>query len=201
MYAQCCVLCAGEVSAGTLKLEDGTPFLVVVGEQPKNAAENGVTMIFDIERVTWHEGSKRPDVGNHHAAEVIENNLYLSGGLTEGHDTIQVGTIKPDGYNVAIDGKELPNKMPVVSGSAATSMIGDKVCPCCENSVLLIGVSAYHRVGSGCGCCYGAVWLRVTHGFIQLLYDTPMEICAERSLYQPRSAVDGSRQQHQFGSM
>lgn len=122
-----CVLGAGEVSAGILKLEDDTPFLVVVGEHPRGATENGVTMIFDIERGTWLEGSKRPDIGNHHASEVINNKLYLFGGLTAGHDSIQVGTIKPDGWSVAIDWEELPNKMPIVSGSAATAMIGDRV--------------------------------------------------------------------------
>jgi hypothetical protein len=122
------MLCAGEVSSGILKLADGTPFLVVVGEHPKGALEDGVTMIYDIQHGMWREGSKRPNIGNHHAAEVIDNKLYLFGGLRAGSDSIQVGTIKPQGYGVAIEWQKLPKMMPITSGSAATAMIGDKVC-------------------------------------------------------------------------
>ena len=32
----------------------------------------------------WIEGGKRPKIGNHHAAEVINNKLYLFGGLGAG---------------------------------------------------------------------------------------------------------------------
>jgi hypothetical protein len=115
---------AGEVSAGILTLS-GTPYLVVVGEHPKNAPENGVTLMYNINQKTWHVGSKRPYIGNHHAAEVIGNKLYLFGGLKAGAGAIQVGTLTTTAGNVDIAWKSAT--MPIVSGSAATAQIGGKV--------------------------------------------------------------------------
>jgi hypothetical protein len=115
-----------------------------VGEHPKGAVENGATMIYDIDRGIWYEGSKRPEIGNHHAAEVINNKLYLFGGLKQGGNSIQVGTLKPDTYKVTIEWKKL--SMPISSGSAATAMIDGKVCPQSLCAPMRLGVAQCHAV-------------------------------------------------------
>lgn len=84
---------AGEVSAGILTLNN-IDYLVLVGQHPRDDPEidevNGVTMIYNIEEGVWIRGSKRPSVGDHHASEVINNKMYLFGGLSTGQSDIQV---------------------------------------------------------------------------------------------------------------
>lgn len=85
--------CAGEVSSAILTL-NGVDYLVVVGQHPRKdpnfERDDGVTMIYSIEKETWVSGSKRPEVGDHHASEVIDNKMYLFGGLKLGQEDIQV---------------------------------------------------------------------------------------------------------------
>jgi hypothetical protein len=47
-------------------------------------AHEVVTRIANACAQVWTEGAKRPQAGNHHAAEVINNSLYLFGGLDAG---------------------------------------------------------------------------------------------------------------------
>jgi hypothetical protein len=47
-------------------------------------AHEVVTRIAKACAQVWTEGAKRPQAGNHHAAEVINNALYLFGGLDAG---------------------------------------------------------------------------------------------------------------------
>jgi hypothetical protein len=76
---------------------------------------------------SWLTGSKRPEIGNHHAAEVINNKLYLFGGLSKGSGTVQIGTLTTSGGKVDISWKKGAN-LPASSGSAATAYIKGKVC-------------------------------------------------------------------------
>jgi hypothetical protein len=83
--------------------------------------------IYDMSSGSWQTGSARPFFGNHHAAEVAGNKLYLFGGLTEGAYAVQIATLRDgdDGVDVSWDtGANLPTP----SGSAATALIGGKVC-------------------------------------------------------------------------
>lgn len=80
----------------------------------------------------WLEGAKRPYNGNHHAADVINNKLYLFGGLggsSEG--TVQIGSL-----NAAEVGGQLTmtwekgEDAPVESGSSISAYIDGLVRPC-----------------------------------------------------------------------
>jgi hypothetical protein len=113
------------VSAGVLTLA-GKSYLVTLGEHKKSDTKNGVTMILDLAAGTWHAGAKRPAIGNHHASEVINNKIYLFGGLAGGEGDVQIGTLKAGGTGVDIawtPGAPLP----FASGSAATAYIGGLV--------------------------------------------------------------------------
>jgi hypothetical protein len=139
------------VSAGVLTL-NGKTYIVVVGEHLKKDKKNGVTMIYDISaqvcvctnsvlhtcihllRLTkcrsptqvWYEGSKRPFIGSNHAAEVINNKLYLFGGISEGQKSVQIGTLKTVSGKVNISWKKGAS-IPTGSGAAATAFIGGQV--------------------------------------------------------------------------
>jgi hypothetical protein len=74
----------------------------------------------------WYEGGKRPSIGNHHAAEVIRNKLYLFGGLTSGKNEVQIGTLKMVSGRINISWTK-GAAIPTGSGSAATAYIDGKV--------------------------------------------------------------------------
>lgn len=110
----------------------GRSYLVVVGEHPRDDQKNGVTMIFDLSKQVWYEASARPEVGNHHASEVINNKLYLFGGLSGGEGDIQIGTLKDTGTGIDITWKKGAG-LPFDGGSASSALIGGKV-----SSVLML---------------------------------------------------------------
>lgn len=76
----------------------------------------------------WITGSKRPDIGNHHASEVIGNKIYLFGGLSKGQATVQIGSLRGSGSSINVSWKKGAS-LPEPSGSAASAYIGGKVCP------------------------------------------------------------------------
>lgn len=115
---------SGEVSAGVLTFE-GKSYMLVVGEAPIES-NNTATLIYDFAEDTWLIGSSREFAGNHHASEVIDNKMYLFGGLTTGNHTIQIASLvqAPQGVDVQWSfGADLP----VPSGSAATALIDGQV--------------------------------------------------------------------------
>lgn len=115
------------MGAGVLTL-NGNPYLVIAGEHPREeVAKNGVTMILDLTGGEWFEAAKRPAIGNHHAAEVIDNKLYLFGGLTEGQQDLQIGTLVAGVGGPDISWK-LGAQLPFASGSASSALIDGKVC-------------------------------------------------------------------------
>lgn len=121
------------MGAGVLKLNNN-PYLVIAGEHPKEETlKNGVTMILDLTGGEWTEAAKRPSIGNHHAAEVINNKLYLFGGLSGGEQDLQIGTLVPGTAGVDISWK-MGAPLPFASGSASTALISGMVWPC---SILL----------------------------------------------------------------
>eukprot|EP00892_Ulva_mutabilis_P001696 jgi/Ulvmu1/11527/UM078_0016.1 len=121
-------LSMGEVSAGVLTL-GGVSYLIVVGEHPTGDSKNGVTMIFDLSKQMWIEASSRPEIGNHHASEVIGNEMYLFGGLSDGEGDIQIGTLVDTGMGVDIMWRKGAG-LPFDGGSAATAVIAGKVYYC-----------------------------------------------------------------------
>ena len=120
-----CRLCTGEVAAGLLIGDTGRRYLVVVGQPPKDSW-HAWTMIYDVRDGTWTAGVPRPFVGNHHAAEVIDNELYLCGGLTEGESAIQIAALRETSAGVDVAWSLGPD-LPHPSGSAATALIDGKV--------------------------------------------------------------------------
>eukprot|EP00892_Ulva_mutabilis_P001700 jgi/Ulvmu1/11530/UM078_0019.1 len=118
----------GEVSSGVLK-SGSTSYLVVVGQHPNGDSKDGATMIFDISKQIWYEASSRPEVGNHHASEVIGNKMYLFGGLSDGEGDVQIGTLKNTRAGIDISWKKGAG-LPFDGGSAATAVIGGKVYYC-----------------------------------------------------------------------
>lgn len=54
----------------------GRPSIIVLGEPSPSA-----TYVYDIINGTYFAGAVRPYGGNHHAGEVINNMLYVFGGL------------------------------------------------------------------------------------------------------------------------
>lgn len=86
-------------------------------------------MILDLTGGEWYEGAKRPSIGNHHAAEVINNKLYLFGGLSGGEQDLQIGTLVAGTTGVDISW-QMGAPLPFASGSAGTALIGGNVCSC-----------------------------------------------------------------------
>lgn len=74
----------------------------------------------------WHEGAKRPAIGNHHAAEVISNKLYLFGGLGAGQGDVQIGSLQSVDGQIGIEWSQ-GAPIPEASGSAASAYIGGQV--------------------------------------------------------------------------
>jgi hypothetical protein len=134
-HAQQCTSRAGEVTAGVLTVE-GKAYMLVVGEAPKESS-NTATLIYDFLEDAWLLGSPRLFVGNHHASEVIDNKMYLFGGLDSGNHTIQIASLMevPQGIDVQWSyGADLP----VPGGSGITALINGLV----RHSVLPVLVSS-----------------------------------------------------------
>jgi N-acetylneuraminic acid mutarotase len=103
----------GEVTAGIIGNK-----LYVVGERSLQA-----TLAYDLGLGTWTANNtlaKRPDYGNHHAGEVINNKWYLFGGLTRGQGKVQI-------YDPATNTWSRGADMPYAGGSIASALIDGKV--------------------------------------------------------------------------
>ncbi|KAI7846245.1 hypothetical protein COHA_000225 [Chlorella ohadii] len=108
----------GETAAGILiNPKNGANWLVVVGEG------NGGTFLYNTYTGQWKQGVPRPYAGHHIAAEVINNRLYLFGGLNAGGNKIQI-------YDLATDSWSFGHDLPYAVGSAATAHIGAYVYLC-----------------------------------------------------------------------
>ena len=100
----------GEVAAGVI----GTN-LYVVGQ------ESATTYVYNLTAGTWSTAAPRPDVGDHHAAEVVNGKLYLIGGLDNGSPgQVQI-------YNPATNSWSLGAPMPYSGGSVSTALINGKI--------------------------------------------------------------------------
>ncbi|MGH7519344.1 MAG: Kelch repeat-containing protein [Gemmatimonadales bacterium] len=101
----------GEVAAGVIGRH-----LYVVGEAASH------TMRYDLTRATWSEPgtvAPRPFAGDHHAAEVVGERLYLLGGFgAEGRTQI---------YDPRVDGWRLGAPMPFAAGSSVSAVIGGRI--------------------------------------------------------------------------
>lgn len=81
----------------------------------------------------WIVGSKRPIYGHHHPLEVINNKIYLFGGLNGeapggGMDAIQVGElVSGAGGQIDMRWELSTSKMPLAEGSAGHALINGKV--------------------------------------------------------------------------
>lgn len=121
----------GEVSAGYLLDGAGRAKVVVVGEGDPG------TYIYDVASRKWSSGAKRPKLGHHVAAEVIDGRLYLFGGLAGSGGKLQIYDVDTNRWSF---GADLPYKV----GSASTARIG--------NFVYLCGgiIEATNTTTSGC---------------------------------------------------
>jgi N-acetylneuraminic acid mutarotase len=100
----------GETASGVI----GTK-LYVVGQ------ESSTTYVYDLVAGTWSTAAPRPFVGDHHAAEVFNGELYLIGGLDNGSPgQVQI-------YNPATNTWSLGAPMPWPGGSVSTALINGKV--------------------------------------------------------------------------
>eukprot|EP00892_Ulva_mutabilis_P008543 jgi/Ulvmu1/6060/UM027_0038.1 len=122
----------GEVSAGVLQF-NGNDFLVIVGQHPRKDPDfeqvDGVTMIYNIAEGLWIRGAKRPSKGDHHASEVIDNKMYLFGGLKLGQTDVQVGELVSGPQGVDIEWN-IVAELPIPSGSASSAYINGLVYLC-----------------------------------------------------------------------
>lgn len=100
----------GEVSAGVIGDK-----LYVVGEG------DPATLVYDLANFSWSTAAPRPNPGNHHAAEVVNNRLYLFGGLTQGSEgEVQIFEPAAGTWSKGAD-------MPFAAGSNSSALIGGKV--------------------------------------------------------------------------
>jgi len=97
----------GEVAGGVIE-----GVLYLVGELDVD------TLALDLEAGTWSTSpALRPFAGNHHAAEVVDGELYLFGGLLGGSEgKVQIYDPDTDTWTVGAD-------MPWAAGSVNTSLI------------------------------------------------------------------------------
>jgi N-acetylneuraminic acid mutarotase len=100
----------GEVAGGVIGDK-----LYLVGEG------NPATLVYDIPTDTWSTAAARPLPGNHHAAEVIGDKLYVFGGLTAGSEgEVQI-------YDPAANQWSQGADMPFAAGSSSSAVIGGMV--------------------------------------------------------------------------
>lgn len=112
--------------------------MLVVGEAPQDS-NNTATLMYDLTEDVWLIGAPRMFVGNHHASEVIDNKMYLFGGLTTGNHTIQIASLVEGPQGVDVEWS-VGADLPVPSGSGITSLIGGMVrlfvpLLCCDGSL------------------------------------------------------------------
>lgn len=100
----------GEVAAGMIGNK-----MYVIGEA------NSSTAVYDLSKNTWStSAAKRPFLGHHHAAEVINGKWYVIGGLGASAGKLQI-------YNPATNAWSLGASMPYDGGSVASAVIGGKI--------------------------------------------------------------------------
>jgi len=101
----------GEVAAGAIN-----GVLYLVGEGPSS------TLAYDFVLGSWTSNlAARPYVGDHHAAEVINQKLYLFGGLdNNSDDKLQI-------YDPLTDSWSLGAALPFPTGSASSALINGRV--------------------------------------------------------------------------
>jgi glucose/arabinose dehydrogenase len=100
----------GEVAAGVIN-----GMLYIVGEG------HPATVAFDTFSGQWvSDRAARPYVSDHHAAEVIEDRLYLFGGFDGAADKVQI-------YDPAADTWTLGSNIPWQAGSPASAVIDGRV--------------------------------------------------------------------------
>ncbi|MCP3916755.1 MAG: hypothetical protein GY711_14460 [bacterium] len=103
----------GEVASGVIGHE-----MFVVGEG------SSATYVYDLWTDTWSaSGAPRPFPGNHHAAEVVGDKLYLFGGLAGGAGRVQI-------YDPQVNLWSLGTDMPWNAGSCSSAVIDGKVYVC-----------------------------------------------------------------------
>jgi N-acetylneuraminic acid mutarotase len=81
------------------------------------------TLAYDLETGRWDDSTRhaaRPAVGNHHAAEVWHDRLYLFGGVDRGQGIVQI-------YDPVTESWRLGPPMPFAAGSSASALIGDQI--------------------------------------------------------------------------
>ncbi len=82
---------------------------------------NGATLSYAFGSNTWSSNlAQRPFRGHHHAAEVINNQLYLFGGLGSGAGKVQI-------YNPTTNSWSAGADMPFAAGSSSSALIDGRV--------------------------------------------------------------------------
>lgn len=103
----------GEVAAGIIGDR-----LYLIGEGARH------TLMLDLGTGRWHaadRATRRPVFGHHHAAEVVNHELYLLGGLGRGSlDAVQI-------YDPVTDAWRLGPRLPFPVGSSASAVIGGHI--------------------------------------------------------------------------
>lgn len=107
----------GEVAAAVINDK-----MYVVGNGIPILTHAYSTMVYDFASQSWSRGVKRPFTGNHHAAEVVDNKLYLFGGIQRlpGENAAGKVQIFDPVQQTWTQGKD----MPYAAGSIATAAIG-----------------------------------------------------------------------------
>jgi N-acetylneuraminic acid mutarotase len=91
--------------------------------RPLNRAGDPGTYLYNTRTQEWSAGAEREFQGNHIGGEVINNDLYLFGGLRQGGDAVQI-------YSLAADEWRAGAALPYEVGSAATALINGTVYLC-----------------------------------------------------------------------
>ena len=106
-------IATGEVSVGVIN-----NVMYLVGQ------DTSATMAYNLGTGTWRSDlAPRPYLGDHHAAEVINNKFYLFGGL----DGNGASAGKVQIYDPATNSWSVGAPAPYAGGSMATALIGGKV--------------------------------------------------------------------------
>jgi hypothetical protein len=112
----------------------GADYLAVIGQGKQSNPEADGTLLYSILDEEWIVAEARPSYGNHHSAEVIDNRLYLFGGVEEGGTDVQIGSL-----TAGADGQPqlswvLGAPIPFAAGSANTAYIHGLVRPCSHSA-------------------------------------------------------------------